>query len=72
MIARGYAEYRYWDVNLDSYAARVSMADDRGSEFYMIVPKSNPKTFRREVSRAVEAIAMAIEQGCNPGRVRIL
>ena len=72
MIARGYAEYRDWDVNLGSYAARVSMADDNGSEFYMIVPKEDAKTFRSDVARAVDAISLAIEQGCNPGRVRIL
>ena len=69
---RGYTEYRYWDVNLDSYAARVSMADDRGMEFYMIVPKENPKRFRSAIAEAVEAIDMAIEQGCAPGRVRIV
>lgn len=66
----GYSEYRYWSPTLGCDAARISMFDRHGKEFFMILPCEDARTYRVARETAVDAIATAIDIGCMPGEVR--
>lgn len=63
-----YSEMRHWNVILGCNAVRLSVADERGAEYFMIVPR--PRTgWREEKARLLDLIGEAIEAGCAPGEV---
>ena len=58
-------------------AVRLSVADERGQEYFMIVPKPDRGWLDRdgvagERSRCLDMIAEAIESGLPPGEVRLV
>ena len=67
-----YHEYKHWSPMLGQDAARVWMFDQRGSEFFMVIPDDGGKAYRERRATAVEAIYTAIENGCEPGEVHVL
>ena len=67
-----YGEFRSYSPLTDSDLVRISMWDKSGSEFFMLVPDSgSSKIFRAARQSALEAIMTAMEQGLQPGEVRI-
>lgn len=80
-IVNTYREYRHWSPILGSEAARLSMVDEHGSEFYCIVPvrsghavdddgKRVPQ-YRVDREIALDAIEAAIVARRDPGEVMI-
>lgn len=76
-----FREYRYYSPSHDGEASRISMVDERNSEFYMVVPltiirggksMTGGKWYREERQRALDAICLAIDEGLEPGRVHIV
>ena len=65
-----YHEYHYWCVYRDAYVARVSVVDKNGREFFQIVTRDG-RGYRERREKAVEACCDAIDQGCDPGEVRL-
>ena len=66
-----YIEHTFYSPFLDCEATRISVPDARGGEFYMIVPRAIGMSWRKTRDEALDNIATAIEQGCEPGEVRI-
>lgn len=71
MTARTYQEIRSYSIFHDCTVARISMADDRCQELFMLVPQRNPKQRRAERYAACEAIQEAIDAGLPAGEVRV-
>lgn len=65
-------EYRFWSPVLGEDAVRVSMFDDRGGEFFMVVPDRGSREYRLARFEAAEALDQAINEGLEPGEVRVL
>lgn len=64
----GYSEYTHWSVLFGGKATRLSVADEHGREYFMLVPR--PRTgWREERERLLDLIGEAIEAGCAPGEV---
>lgn len=66
---RAYREQHFWSIALDSEAARLSMADSQGREYFTIVSRGTD--YREVKERALDAIEAAISKGDEPGEVRI-
>lgn len=67
-----YSEFAFYSPILDSEALRISSADDKGSEFFAIVPKPGMgKSLRIVREAALAAIESAMESGLNPGEVKV-
>ena len=66
-----YNEFKFWSPLLGADAARLSMADEAGSEYWMIVPNNGGKAYRDKKLSALDAISTAIQIGLEPGRVTI-
>lgn len=71
MTARTYQEIRSYSPQFDCTVARISIPDDNGQEFFMLVPQRNPRQRRAERYAACEAIQEAIDAGLQPGEVRV-
>ena len=83
-----FRESRYYSAIHDAEMIRLSMADHRGAEFYMIVPVEPRKGWADSSvwpkgadaariipgrrSEALDSLEAAIKQGCNPGEVRVM
>jgi hypothetical protein len=66
-----YHEHRFWSVFLDCRAARLSVADERGGEFFTVVPLASGEKWRETRDRALGAIRDAMDAGMAPGEVTI-
>lgn len=64
-----YRVHRFWSPLLGCEAARVSVADEHGGEFWAIVPAGG-KGWRERRDIAVERLSAAIEAGRAPGEVQ--
>jgi len=64
-----YSEFRYWSPVRDAAMVRLSMANERGAEFWTSIPEDEGKSYRARRDKALETLALAIETGCEPGRV---
>jgi len=54
-------------------AVRLSVADDHGREFFMLVPRpTGGRAWRDERDEMLQAIEAAIERGDEPGEVKVL
>lgn len=65
-----YHEHRYYSIADGRIMVRLSVADERGGEFFVKMPRDEPA--RRYRERRDEALAMieeAIEAGLDPGEV---
>ena len=61
-----------WSPITDSDEARLVIFDDRGSEFFAVIPHRVPgKSYRERRAAALAEIAIAIDQGYQPGQVPI-
>jgi len=65
-------EHHFWSPVLGEDAVRVSMFDDRGGEFFMVVADRGAREYRQARLDAAEAIDQAIREGLEPGEVRVL
>jgi hypothetical protein len=63
-----YSEYRTYSPIKDCLISRISMADERGGEFWMEID-GDGKTYREARDRALADIQEAIERGLLPGKV---
>jgi hypothetical protein len=67
-----YREYTFWSPVLGERATRLSVPDDRGSEFFVIVLRpSKGRGWREAREGALQAIEAAILRGDLPGEVRV-
>lgn len=55
----------------DSDLTRVSVADDRGAEFFAFIEAGLGKSYRERKEAAVAAIVQYIEDGGEPGEVAL-
>ncbi len=70
--SRVYREYTYWSPLLGSYATRLSVPDDQGSEFFAIVERPiSGHDWRMARAEALQTIEAAILRGDAPGEVEI-
>lgn len=67
-----YREFAHWSLALDCPAVRLSVWDERGGEYWMLLPRRPGDKWRKAREEALESIAEAIEQGCEPGEVRVM
>lgn len=65
-----YRELKFWDGMNDRKAVRLSVADERGGEFYMILPRENGRKWRERRDEALGIISEAMSLGLEPGEVR--
>jgi len=65
-----YAEHRFWSITHGQKVARLSIADEHGQEFFMIVPTPD-RGWADERADLLQTIATAIEMGLAPGEVRV-
>ena len=67
-----YREYTFWSPVLGDAAARLSMPDDHGLEYFAIVRRpSNGREWREARADALQAIEAAILRGDQPGEVKV-
>lgn len=67
-MTRTYSEVRCYSPILDCEISRISMADDRGGEFFVEI-EGQGKKYRQAKDEALTDLAEAIEMGLFPGRV---
>lgn len=70
-MTRTYQELRTYSPQFDCMTARISMTDDNGQEFFMLVPQRVPRQRRAERYAACDAIQEAIAARLVPGEVRV-
>ena len=62
-----YAEIKYWDVTLGDYAARLSLYDRHGQEYFRIVPRErSAKGWRKVRDSILETLYMEIPEDLRP------
>lgn len=66
-----YTEYRAYSPIIDAEQVRLSMYDDRGGEFFALVPAAGAKKWRERKDAALDAIMDAMDAGALPGEVEI-
>lgn len=66
------SEYRYWSPVAGCELARVSMFNAQGHEFFMELPCEDGRAYRAALREAAEAIDQAIQEGLEPGEVRVV
>ncbi len=62
-------EFSTWSITAGCVQSRLSMWDDAGQEFFVLLPRTQGRAWREEKARAGEMIEEAMAAGCNPGRV---
>ena len=55
----------------DKNISRISVANDRGHEYFMLIPCEGGKAYREARLTALECLVEAIQMGLPPGQVRI-
>lgn len=65
----GYHEYRYWSPLHDADMVRLTVFDQRGAEYWSLVPASAPRKYRERREHALKLIDYAMEQKMEPGQV---
>jgi len=63
-----FSEMTHWNPLLGCKAVRLSVGDERGGEFFMLVAKPD-RGWREERARLLDLIQEAIDSGCQPGEV---
>lgn len=64
-----YREYKYWSVITGGMVSRISVFDEHGAEYYMIVHIATKRSYRQDRETALLAIADAMRLGYDPGEV---
>lgn len=66
-----YSEFRAYSPLADCEIARISVADDRGSEFFMFVKDIGyGKHYRETLVATLDQICAAMDRGVDPGEVK--
>ena len=66
-----YSEFRQYSPMLDAEVARISVCDERGSEYFMLVPDIGwGKRYREQLQATLEQICNAMDRGAEPGEVK--
>ena len=65
----GHSEHHYWSPVLGTDAVRISMTNEDGMEYFMIVPDAGGAVYRGARDAAILAISTAIAEGDDPGEV---
>lgn len=55
----------------DCDVTRLSTANDRGSEFFAMVPRQRPKAWRKLREDVLQQMENAINDGAEPGEINI-
>ena len=71
MTERTYQEIRSYSPQFDCTVARISIPDDNGQEFFMLVPQRVARQRRAERHAALVLIEEAIDAKLPPGEVRV-
>lgn len=66
-----YSEFRFYSPLHDCEMCRVSMSDDRGAEFFAMVPSAEGKGWRATREKTLDAIEDAIAARKEPGEVHV-
>ena len=66
-----YSQTTAYSPVLDCKATRLSMVRPDGQELFMIVPRTKGRSWRKDRDEALELIQQAIDEGCEPGEVRV-
>lgn len=69
-VSQGYRELRYYSMQHDAEVARLSLADDRGQEYYAVIEVANGQRWRERREAALCAVDDAIVRGDEPGEVK--
>lgn len=71
-LARHYGvrEMSYWSPILGCDVVRVSMANERGEEYYAVLPRLEGAAWRDRKREACEVLHQAIEDELRPGEIR--
>ncbi len=65
-----YNEFRFYSPILDAEAARLSIVNDRGEEFYAVVPCGDEgRVWRERREEVLNKVYAAILAGYEPGEV---
>lgn len=68
-MTTGYHEFRSYSPLHDCEMVRISVFDERGAEYFQIIPASSPKRYRERRDKALDLIDYAISQKMEPGMV---
>lgn len=61
----------FWSIMLNGNAARISMVDTFGQEYFSIIPNLGGRAFREARETALDALEAAIAAKLPPGEVKI-
>ena len=64
-----YQEFKSYSPFYDAVMARISMTDERGSEYFVLIPTKSGKAYRAAKAEALEMIGEAMAQDLEPGEV---
>jgi hypothetical protein len=65
------SEFFYWSPVLGADAARISMANEDGAEYFVIIEKVDGVQWRNDKQEAIEALQRAIDEEREPGEVSV-
>ena len=65
----GYREFRFYSPQLDTEAARLSMVDGQGREYFAVIDAGSGRGYRERREAALSRIEDAIMAGEPPGEV---
>lgn len=70
-MSRPFQEIVRYRIEHDRKVSRLSICDDRGSEFYVEMPLDRSKGWRDRRNDTLDLIEDAIDRGDQPGEVKI-
>lgn len=65
-----YQQFISWSPTFGGECARISMANERGEEYYALLPFTEGREFTALRKRAVEVLTEAMEAGIEAGEIR--
>jgi hypothetical protein len=65
-----YQELVTWSPTFGGECARISMVDERGSEYFSLLPYSDDRAYRALRKRAIEVLSEAIDSDMGAGEYR--
>lgn len=65
-----YREFRFFSLALDAEAARLSLTDARGREYWTVVAVEDGRAWRERRNAALDELDAAIGRGDPPGELR--
>ena len=65
-----YSQFIAYSPLTDCDVARISMANEQGSEYFCLLPVTEGKAWRDAKQEALSALSEAITDGLRPGEIR--